>query len=191
MLHCCRIALPLAQVPIIKAKISVPASNFPANTPAIIHPPSKPYSFSGQRPQPQLAPGHVCVDVDISLGTVNGADAVALVRRCVEAVAPVRPLVLVLKALLRQAGLNEVFTGGLSRCVAMRAACKVYSDPSCAKDTFDLFCSGVLPGGLLRVVIQCHLLEDFSRVHTCSAVGPCESMCSTMATQDVLTALSG
>ncbi|GAB4814301.1 hypothetical protein N2152v2_001347 [Parachlorella kessleri] len=51
---------------------------------------------------------------DISLGATNGAAAVDFVRRQVVAVPPLRPLCLVVKAFLREHGLNEVFTGGLS-----------------------------------------------------------------------------
>lgn len=51
---------------------------------------------------------------DISLGAVNGAAAAAFLRAQVRAVPPLRPLALVLKALLRQAGANAVFLGGLS-----------------------------------------------------------------------------
>jgi DNA polymerase sigma len=51
---------------------------------------------------------------DISLGATNGAAAVDFVRRQVLALPPLRPLCLVAKAFLRERGLNEVFTGGLS-----------------------------------------------------------------------------
>lgn len=51
---------------------------------------------------------------DISLGASNGAAAVDFVRRQVVAVPPLRPLCLVIKAFLRERGMNEVFTGGLS-----------------------------------------------------------------------------
>jgi hypothetical protein len=54
------------------------------------------------------------VPADISLGAGNGAAAVDFVRRQVLAVPPLRPLTLVLKAMLREKGLNEVFTGGVS-----------------------------------------------------------------------------
>ena len=51
---------------------------------------------------------------DISLGVANGAAAVGLVRRAVQAVPPLRPLCLAVKSLLRERSMNEVFTGGLS-----------------------------------------------------------------------------
>ncbi len=51
---------------------------------------------------------------DISLGAANGAAAVDYVRRQVVSVPPLRPLCLVVKAFLRERGVNEVFTGGLS-----------------------------------------------------------------------------
>lgn len=51
--------------------------------------------------------------VDISLGVVNGASLVVFLRRQVIALPPLRPLVLAVKALLRDRGLNEVFTGGV------------------------------------------------------------------------------
>lgn len=50
---------------------------------------------------------------DISLGVANGAAAVHWVRRQILAVPPLRPLTLVVKALLRDKGMNEVYTGGL------------------------------------------------------------------------------
>ncbi|KFM25080.1 Poly(A) RNA polymerase protein 2 [Auxenochlorella protothecoides] len=52
--------------------------------------------------------------VDISLGTANGAAAARYVRAQVLAIPPLRPLCLVIKALLRQKGFNQVFTGGIS-----------------------------------------------------------------------------
>jgi hypothetical protein len=52
--------------------------------------------------------------VDLSLGVENGAAAVSFMTRQVRALPPLRPLVLVIKAMLKEAGLNEVFTGGLS-----------------------------------------------------------------------------
>ena len=51
---------------------------------------------------------------DISLGAGNGPAAVRWVRSAVRALRPLRPLCLAVKALLREQGLNEVFTGGLS-----------------------------------------------------------------------------
>ncbi|KAL6771457.1 hypothetical protein ACKKBG_A26460 [Auxenochlorella protothecoides x Auxenochlorella symbiontica] len=52
--------------------------------------------------------------VDISLGTANGAAAARYIRAQVLAMPPLRPLCLVIKALLRQKGFNQVFTGGIS-----------------------------------------------------------------------------
>lgn len=52
--------------------------------------------------------------LDISMGTTNGAAAVCLLRHQVQAVPPLRPLALVIRALLKVHGLNEVYTGGLS-----------------------------------------------------------------------------
>ena len=54
------------------------------------------------------------VAADISLGALNGAAAVELIRKQVLAVPPLRPLTLIIKALLREKGLKEVFSGGLS-----------------------------------------------------------------------------
>jgi DNA polymerase sigma len=50
---------------------------------------------------------------DISFGAANGAAAVKFLRRQILAVPPLRPLSLVVKAFLRDRGLNEVFTGGI------------------------------------------------------------------------------
>lgn len=54
---------------------------------------------------------------DISMGVKNAADAVGLICRHVSQTPMVRPLVLVLKALLQKAKLNEVYTGGISSYV--------------------------------------------------------------------------
>lgn len=54
------------------------------------------------------------LEADISLGVANGAEAVHFVARQIKAMPPLRPLVLVIKAFLKEAGMNEVFTGGLS-----------------------------------------------------------------------------
>ena len=51
---------------------------------------------------------------DISIGVANGAAAVAMVRRAVIDLPPLRPLCLALKSLLRENSLNEVYQGGLS-----------------------------------------------------------------------------
>eukprot|EP00232_Nephroselmis_pyriformis_P014730 CAMPEP_0182897910 /NCGR_PEP_ID=MMETSP0034_2-20130328/27173_1 /TAXON_ID=156128 /ORGANISM="Nephroselmis pyriformis, Strain CCMP717" /LENGTH=310 /DNA_ID=CAMNT_0025031851 /DNA_START=188 /DNA_END=1117 /DNA_ORIENTATION=- len=51
--------------------------------------------------------------VDISLGASNGERAIGYVRSQVVKYEALRPLMLVVKALLSQRGLNEVFTGGI------------------------------------------------------------------------------
>lgn len=56
----------------------------------------------------------ILLAADISLGATNGAQAVSMIRRQVLAVPPLRPLTLVVKAILRERGLAEVFSGGLS-----------------------------------------------------------------------------
>ncbi|GFR51554.1 hypothetical protein Agub_g13973, partial [Astrephomene gubernaculifera] len=61
--------------------------------------------------------GSAQMAADISIGAANGAAAVALVQRAVAWLPPLRPLCLVVKALLKEAGLNEVFTGGVSSYV--------------------------------------------------------------------------
>jgi non-canonical poly(A) RNA polymerase PAPD5/7 len=53
------------------------------------------------------------LQMDVALGAANGCRAVDLVTAAVHANPPLRPLVLVLKALLAQQGLNEVYTGGV------------------------------------------------------------------------------
>ena len=59
-------------------------------------------------------PDGTSIPADISIGVANGAAAVSMVRHAVMLLPPLRPLVLVLKALLRETKLNEVFSGGLS-----------------------------------------------------------------------------
>lgn len=54
---------------------------------------------------------------DISMGVRNAADAVGLICHHVSQTPIVRPLVLVLKALLKETNLNEVYTGGISSYV--------------------------------------------------------------------------
>lgn len=61
-------------------------------------------------------PGHGMhsIAADVSLGVPNGLRTVALVQRQLQALPPLRPLMLVLKAALRQAGLGDARSGGLS-----------------------------------------------------------------------------
>jgi non-canonical poly(A) RNA polymerase PAPD5/7 len=54
------------------------------------------------------------VPADVSLGVLNGAEAIEFVHRQQQALPPLRPLVLFLKSLLSQWGLNEAASGGLS-----------------------------------------------------------------------------
>lgn len=61
--------------------------------------------------------GTKSMSVDISMGVQNGAAAVELIQHHVMGRAPVRPLVIVLKAILKDRELNEVFTGGISSYV--------------------------------------------------------------------------
>lgn len=53
------------------------------------------------------------VPIDISIGTENGIAAVQYLRDNLIGIPPLRPITLFVKALLREKGLNEVFTGGL------------------------------------------------------------------------------
>ena len=53
------------------------------------------------------------IPVDISMGTSNGISAMQFLRANIVKMAPLRPIVLFLKCLLREANLSEVFTGGL------------------------------------------------------------------------------
>ena len=57
---------------------------------------------------------HATVSCDLSMGVANGAEAVHFAIRQVQAIQPLRPLLLFLKALLKERQLNEVRTGGLS-----------------------------------------------------------------------------
>ena len=61
----------------------------------------------------QVSPASPALPTDISFGASNGASAVAFLRKQIIAVPPLRPLTLAVKALLRDRGLNEVFTGGI------------------------------------------------------------------------------
>jgi non-canonical poly(A) RNA polymerase PAPD5/7 len=67
------------------------------------------------------------VKVDISMGVSNGARAVAFVQRQVQAMPPLRPLVLVLKALLKQHNLNEARLGGLSSYCLLNMVCTTFA----------------------------------------------------------------
>ncbi|GLI71495.1 hypothetical protein VaNZ11_016710 [Volvox africanus] len=58
--------------------------------------------------------GGLHLAMDISMGAETGLTGVAMVQRAVALLPPLRPLCLVVKALLKETGLNEVFTGGLS-----------------------------------------------------------------------------
>lgn len=57
--------------------------------------------------------GSSSVPVDISIGTQNGIAAVEFLRANILTCAPLRPLVLYIKSVLRERNLNEVFTGGM------------------------------------------------------------------------------
>lgn len=57
------------------------------------------------------------LNTDISMGVKNAAAAVELICHHVSNNPAIRPLVLVLKAVLKKTGLNEVFTGGISSYV--------------------------------------------------------------------------
>eukprot|EP00798_Chlamydomonas_sp_ICE-L_P023080 gene23080-30272_t len=65
-------------------------------------------------PLVKITVGSPSLQVDISVGVANGASAVGLIQRAATLMPPLRPLCLVLKALLKESDLNEVFTGGLS-----------------------------------------------------------------------------
>lgn len=72
-------------------------------------------------PLPRCHAGKV-VAVDISVGAVNGACAVQYVWRQQQLLPPLRPLTLVVKALLKELSLNEVFCGGISSyCITLMA----------------------------------------------------------------------
>ncbi|GIL59507.1 hypothetical protein Vafri_14274 [Volvox africanus] len=58
--------------------------------------------------------GGLHLAMDISVGAETGLTGVAMLQRAVAMLPPLRPLCLVVKALLKETGLNEVFTGGLS-----------------------------------------------------------------------------
>lgn len=57
--------------------------------------------------------GSGSIPVDISIGTQNGIAAVEFLRANILTCAPLRPLVLYIKSVLRERNLNEVFTGGM------------------------------------------------------------------------------
>lgn len=100
-----------AQVPIVKTRLTLQHPNDSHHSTS---------SYSGQPGHRSTTSGRkFSFAADISMGVANGVAAVYLVRRMVELMPPLRPLVLVLKACLKEAGLNEVFTGGeLLCCVA-------------------------------------------------------------------------
>ncbi|KAK9827438.1 hypothetical protein WJX74_002466 [Apatococcus lobatus] len=54
------------------------------------------------------------LSTDISLGTANGLSSVQYIGWQLSRLPAIRPLTLAIKALLRELGLNEVFSGGLS-----------------------------------------------------------------------------
>lgn len=64
------------------------------------------------------------VAVDVSVGSANGVEAVGAVRKLVDDEPLLAPLVLVLKAFLRERGMNEAFNGGISSYVlTLMVAC--------------------------------------------------------------------
>ncbi|KAJ0407808.1 hypothetical protein ATCC90586_006284 [Pythium insidiosum] len=70
-----------------------------------------------------LAEGDLRVDISIeNMHTQLGIEASALVRDYITAIPVLHPLIMVLKQLLREKGLNNAFTGGLSSyCIALMA----------------------------------------------------------------------
>ena len=76
-----------------------------------------------------VVPGHrQPVNMDISIGANNGLAAIQTVRRFVRENAALRPLTLLLKAILRSrgsvaGGLNETFTGGIGSYVLVNMIC--------------------------------------------------------------------
>lgn len=73
--------------------------------------------------------------VDISIGLRNSVDAVGMIRNHLQANPIIQPLFVVLKALLKEKALNEVFTGGMSSFT-------LFSTASFEKNAFWKVCTG-------------------------------------------------
>ena len=89
-----------------------------------------------------LPAGGEKMPVDISMGTANGITAMQFLRANVVEMPPLRPIVLFVKCVLREANLSEVFTGGLGSYALINMAMgrllhwgykPVMMDRSCAK----------------------------------------------------------
>ena len=65
--------------------------------------------------------------VDISIGVRNAIDAVGMIRSYLTANPAILPLFVVLKALLKERALNEVYSGGMSSYVLFTTACDDFS----------------------------------------------------------------
>ena len=65
--------------------------------------------------------------VDISIGVRNAIDAVCMIRSYLTANPAILPLFVVLKALLKERALNEVYSGGMSSYVLFTTACYDFS----------------------------------------------------------------
>ena len=102
--------------------------------------------------------------VDLTIGTRNGLDAVPAIEKLKAEYPPMRPLCLVMKAFLREKGLNDVFTGGIGSymLVNMLVAHLQTAESSGAADL------GVLLRGFFKLFGE---KFDYSKVR--SAARPC------------------
>lgn len=79
------------------------------------------------------------LDVDVTVNQPGGVEATALILSYLKRYPEVKPLVLVLKAFLRQVGLNETYGGGVGSyllfCMAVASVqhCPEKSDQACVK----------------------------------------------------------
>lgn len=118
---------------------------------------------------------------DISIGVKNAADAVGLICQYVSRTPIVRPLVLVLKALLKEKNLNEVYTGGISSYVLFNLVCSSFSislflvDRKLLRDPIQLATSEFVDGTIV-LMKYAHLFTTVHPPNTRSrrlGSGPC------------------
>ncbi|GAX75766.1 hypothetical protein CEUSTIGMA_g3209.t1 [Chlamydomonas eustigma] len=119
-----------------------------------------------------ISKGMPPIPVDISMGVANGATAVSMVRRAVLDLPPLLPLCLVIKALLRESRLNEVYSGGLSsysivNMIIAHLQCEGFDASNVISE------SVVLPAAVSQGSRHQHITKDSGdddeQGHTCSS----------------------
>ena len=63
------------------------------------------------------------IHVDISLFKKNGVDAAEIINKIIAIYPEIRPLMLLIKYVIRQRNLNQIYTGGISSFIIFTLLC--------------------------------------------------------------------